>query len=165
MSLLFATACLSSARPNVGAVVLTNRDLGPSIRSQFQRKLLEMLYDGKPEADEDVATGAKNYFAELAVGRTLLAVPADAVQAQKLAAHYMNVALGEITVVHARARTIFDFGEFKSEVASRANPDGTTTFATIQPGIEGFELVAGDAAGKPTLTIHDGQHEYVFTSN
>ncbi|CAN5719911.1 hypothetical protein BH11MYX1_BH11MYX1_36120 [soil metagenome] len=150
---------------NVGAVILTNGDLGPSIRNQFQRKLLELLYDGKPEADENIATGAKNYFTDLAVGRKLLAVPADAAAAAKLADHYKNAALGEIKVMHAGGGTLFDFGEFKSEVASVENPDGTTTFSTILPGVEGFEFLAGETAGKPTLTIHDGQHEYVFTSN
>jgi len=149
----------------VGAVILTNGDLGPSVRNQFQRKLLELLYDGKPEADENIATGAKNYFTDLAAGRKLLAVPADAAQAKKLAVHYKNAALGDIKVTHAGAKTMFDFGEFKSEVSSQPNPDGTTTFSTIQPGVIGFDFLAGEASSKPTLTIHDGQHEYVFTSN
>jgi CubicO group peptidase (beta-lactamase class C family) len=148
----------------VGAVILTNGDLGPSIRSSFQRKLLEVLYDGKPEADENVATAAKNFFTSLAAGRKLLAVPADPAEAKKLARHYKNAALGEIDVTEAQGKTFFDFGEFKSEVASTKNPDGTVTFATITTGIAGFALVAGEANGKPTLTLRDGQHEYVFTS-
>ncbi|RPJ59750.1 MAG: class A beta-lactamase-related serine hydrolase, partial [Acidobacteria bacterium] len=35
----------------VGAVVLTNGDPGWIVRSQFRRKLLEVLFDGRPEAD------------------------------------------------------------------------------------------------------------------
>ena len=149
---------------NVGAVVLTNGDLGPSIRTQFQRKLLEVLYDGKPEADENVAQGARNFFATLAAERKLLAIPADPSEAGKLATGYRNASLGEIAVGRKAGKTAFDFGEFKSEVASRRNPDGAISFVTIEPGTQGFAFVVGDAAGKPTLTLRDSQHEYVFSA-
>jgi CubicO group peptidase (beta-lactamase class C family) len=149
---------------SVGAVVLTNGDLGPSIRTQFQRKLLEVLYDGKPEADENVAQGARNFFANLATQRKLLTVPADPGEAGKLAAGYRNASLGEIAVVRKADKTTFDFGEFRSEVATQRNPDGTISFETIEPGVQGFAFVVGEAAGKPTLTLRDGQHEYVFTA-
>ena len=44
----------------VGAVVLTNSDPGGAIlRGTFRRKLLEVLFDGKPEADDDLAAAAK----------------------------------------------------------------------------------------------------------
>jgi hypothetical protein len=46
-------------------------------------------------------------------------------------------------VVRDGARTIFDFGEHQSEVASKKNPDGTTSFSTIAPGIVGLEFVVG----------------------
>lgn len=149
----------------VGAVILTNGDLGRIIRDQFQRKLLEVLFDGKHEADENVASEAQSSFAGLAVARQLFTVPADPAQAAKLAASYENPSLGTITVERAGGKTVFDFGEVASEVASHANPDGTITFSTIRPGFTGLELVVGEAGGKPTLTTRDGQHEYVFTAH
>ena len=57
--------------------------------------------------------------------------------------------------------TIFDFGEWKSEVASRKNPDGTISFITTVPGVSSAEFVVGFGP-KRTLTIHDAQHEYIF---
>jgi hypothetical protein len=145
-------------------VILTNGDLGPSIRGQFQRKLLEVLYDGKPEADENVATGAKNFFTALAADRKLIVVPADPAEAGKLAKHYKSAALGDILVTQTNGKITFDFGEFKSEVASQKNPDGTTSFETIVPGLAGLAFVAGEASGTKTLTMRDGQHEYVFVA-
>ncbi|MDQ2898539.1 MAG: hypothetical protein M3Y07_01915 [Acidobacteriota bacterium] len=59
--------------------------------------------------------------------------------------------------------TTFDFGEWKSAVASRKNDDGTVSFITIDPTNLGFEFVVGERAGKRVLVIRDGQHEYVFT--
>jgi len=151
---------------NVGAVILTNGDLGRMIRDQFQRKLLELLYDGKPEADENVAAGGKTFFTSLVEQRKLITVPADPAAAKALAKKYQSTALGQIAVAidPKTNRVTFDFGEFKSEVASMKNPDGTTTFLTIAPGLLGFGFVVGTADGKPTLVTRDGQHEYVFTA-
>ena len=44
---------------NVGAVILTNGDPGWALRGPFQRKLLEVLFDGRPQADADVPAQAK----------------------------------------------------------------------------------------------------------
>lgn len=146
---------------NVGAVVLTNGDPGWLIRSGFRRKLLEVLFDGKPEADAALAANSKNYLSSMAVEYELLSVPADAEQAAELAGSYRNVALGEIRVSHNSGVTTFDFGEWKSEVGSRVNPDGSVSFMTTAPGIMGLEFVVMEGDTK-RLSMSDAQHEYVF---
>ena len=146
---------------NVGAVVLTNADPGWILRGQFRRKLLEVLYDGHPEADAQVASQGKAFYEGLAAERKLMTVPADPGESAKLAPHYTNPALGAIAVSHSGTTTVFDFGEWKSPMASRKNPDGTVSFLTTAPGIEGFEFVVGAGPSK-TLTTRDAQHEYVF---
>jgi CubicO group peptidase (beta-lactamase class C family) len=146
----------------VGAVILTNGDAGVLIRGPFRRKLLELLFDGRREADAEIAAAEKTHFEQLAAERKLLTIPADAGAAGKLAAHYASATLGDITVTHAGAVTVFDFGEWKSEVASRKNPDGSISFVTIAPGITGLDLVVGTGA-KRTLILRDAQHEYTFT--
>lgn len=146
---------------NVGAVILTNANPGWLLRDQLRRKLLEVLFDGHPEADALLKSAGKDFYASLAAERKLLTIPADANESAKLASHYANASLGEIAVSRAGASTIFDFGEWKSEVASRKNPDATISFITTDPGVEGFEFVVG-ARQKRTLTIRDAQHEYVF---
>jgi CubicO group peptidase (beta-lactamase class C family) len=144
----------------VGAVILTNGDPGWLVRTVFRRKLLEVLFDGNAEADGQIAAAAKSFFDQLAAERKLLTVPADATEAGKLAARYAHTAVGTIVVKRNGAATVFDFGEWASEVATRKNPDGTTSFITIVPGFSGLEFVAGDK----TLTLRDAQHEYVYTA-
>jgi CubicO group peptidase (beta-lactamase class C family) len=146
---------------NVGAVVLTNGNPGWFLRTVFRRKLLEVLFDGRPEADDQVAAQGKTYYADLAAERKLMTVPADAAESAKLAARYASPPLGEIAVTRDGAATVFDFGEWKSAVASRKNPDGTISYLTTAPGAEGFEFVVG-AGPKRTLMLRDAQHEYVF---
>lgn len=146
---------------NVGAVVLTNADPGWILRTTYRRKLLEVLFDGKPEADAQVAAQGKTFYEEIAAERKLLTVPADPAESAKLAPRYVNVALGEIAVTHPGSDTVFDFGEWKSPMASRKNPDGTISYVTIAPGGQGFEFVVGSGL-KKTLITRDAQHEYVF---
>jgi CubicO group peptidase (beta-lactamase class C family) len=148
---------------NAGAVILTNADPGWSLRGSFRRKLLEVLFDGRPEADADVAAQGRSYFEQLAAERKLMTIPADAAEAARLAPRYTNAVLGGIAVHRAGGSTVFDFGEWKGEVASRRNPDGTVSFLTIAPGIIGFEFVVGSGP-TPTLIVRDAQHEYAFTA-
>ena len=149
----------------VGAVILTNGDPGWLIRTIFRRKLLEVLFDGKPEADAQITAQSKTFYEEMAAERRLLTVPADPKVAPMLAARYINPALGTITVGHKGATITFDLGVFVSEVGSRTNPDGTTSFITTVPGMNGIEYVAGGSGNKRTLTLRDMQHEYVFLEN
>ncbi|MBV8202903.1 MAG: beta-lactamase family protein [Acidobacteria bacterium] len=152
---------------NVGAVILTNGNPGWILRSQLRRKLLEVLFDGHPEADAEVAAAADIFYGQLAADRKLLTVPADPAASGKLAPRYQNPALGEIAVSRAGGATTFDFGEWKSEMASRRNPDGSISFLTTAPGLQGFEFVVGEAGeggegAKRTLVLRDAQHQYVF---
>ena len=145
----------------VGAVILTNSDGGSRLRGPFARKIMELMFDGRPQADADVAAAAKRTFDDIAAARKLLTVPADPAESAKLAAAYSSSALGDLAVTHPNGKTVFDFGEWKSEIATRKEQDGSTTFVTITPGIDGLELIPG-AGEKRTLTIRDAQHEYIF---
>ena len=147
----------------IGAVMLTNSDTGSMLTGPFGRRLLEVVFDGKPEAAGDVAAHAANYKAELAKERERLVVPAAPALAAALAKRYSSKELGQLDVLTQGGVTTFDLGEWKSSVASRKNDDGTISFITIDPGTGGFEFVVGERGGKRVLVIRDGQHEYVFT--
>jgi CubicO group peptidase (beta-lactamase class C family) len=147
----------------IGAVILTNSDNGPYLVGAFRRRLLEVLFDGKPEAEENIASAVTSVKAGIAAERPHLTVPADPAEVAKLGARYTNAALGTIDVVRGAKATSFDFGEWKSEVASRKNDDGTISLVLITPGVSGLPFVIGEQAGKHTLTLRDAQHEYVFT--
>jgi len=147
----------------IGAVLLTNSDTGGLMLGSFERRLLEIVYDGKPEAAGDIASAAQRHKAAVAKERERLVVPADAALAAKLAKRYSSKELGEIAVLNQNGVVTFDFGEWKSKVASRKNDDGTVSFITIDPTNAGFEFVVGEHSGKRVLIIRDGQHEYTFT--
>ena len=146
----------------VGAVILTNADSGVLIRGPLLRRLLEVLFDGKPEAEEMLKVAASQRKAAIAKERERLVVPADPAAVVKLATRYACNALGDVKVVKEGGATVFDAGEWKSSVASRKNDDGTISFITIDPTLAGFEFVVADKDGKRQLITRDAQHEYLF---
>src|ERR1700733_3497375 len=149
----------------IAAVILTNSDSGELLRGPLSRRMLEVVFDGKPEAEKEVEASAAQYKAELAKARERLVVPAAPDQVAKLAKKYTSKELGDIDVKRADGRTGFDFGEWKSTVASRKNDYSSLAFITIYPTLGGLQFVVGEKDGKRTLTIRDGQHEYVFTEH
>ncbi|CAN5254149.1 hypothetical protein BH10PSE1_BH10PSE1_22730 [soil metagenome] len=147
----------------VGAVILTNADNGQSLLRPFMRRLLEVLYDGKAEAATDVTGAAARSRAAMAELVSRLSVPPAAGPVQTLASAYVNPDLGRLEVQRSDADVVFKFTSWESEVATRANDDGTISFITTDPTNEGFEFVVADRDGKRALITRDGQHEYVFT--
>lgn len=146
----------------VGAVILTNSDQGQRLLRPFMRRLLEVLYDGKPEAAGDVAAVAASIKPAYAKERERLSLPPSTDAVKALAGRYTNPDLGFIRVTKGAKAVTFGFGEWSTRIASRKNDDGSLSFVSIDPGVLGFEWVVGEKAGKRTLTTRDGQHEYVY---
>ncbi|AIF46629.1 serine hydrolase domain-containing protein [Dyella japonica] len=147
---------------NVGAVILTNADAGGAIRGPFQRRLLEVLFDGKPLAQGDIDAGVKNMKAQIAAERKRLTVPADPAAVARLADRYRNPAVGSIQVDRSGKDVQFNFGAWHSDMASRRNDDGSLSFVPISPGTYDFEFVVSGTADSRKLVLRDGQHEYIY---
>ena len=82
---------------------------------------------------------------------------------EQLAPKYVNDVLGSLQVQRRGPATVFDVGEWQSEVATRRNDDGTVSLRTVSPGLARFAFVVGERQGKRALILRDDQHEYVFT--
>ena len=146
----------------VGAVLLTNSDRGGSLLGPFMRRLLEIVYDGKPEAVASVDAAATNYRNVIAKERARLTFPATEQEASKLARHFVNAQLGNITVKRSGEHTVFAWDGGESRMATRKNDDGTISFVNADPPLSGFEFVKSEKDGKRALIVRDAQHEYVF---
>lgn len=146
----------------IGGTILTNADGGEQLRGPFIRKLLEVVFDGNPEADALLQVAAANRRAALKKERERLQQPPDAAAVAALAARYRSAELGGLVVKRERDGVTFDFGEWRSRMVSRRNDDGTTSFISASPGVMGFDFVVGERDGRAVLVLRDAQHEYVF---
>jgi CubicO group peptidase (beta-lactamase class C family) len=150
----------------VGAVILGNSDNSVYLRGPFERRILEVLYNGKPQAAQQVSVAAASIKAETAKMRQLLTYPAAPAAVAGLASHYYSPDLGTIDVRKDADGVWFQFGLWGSHMASRKNPDGTTSLVTIDPGVSGFfNFVLTTRDGKPALITADGQHKYLYVSH
>jgi CubicO group peptidase (beta-lactamase class C family) len=146
----------------VGAVILISADSGALLRSMFRRHLLEVLFDGRPLAADGLSSFAQRLRAGIAEQRLQLTLPAAPEAAARLASRYLSAELGALDVRRDGDSLWFDFGGWRSEMASRQDGDGGVTFVTVSPGEEGFEFAVADERRERRLVISDAQHDYVF---
>jgi hypothetical protein len=146
----------------VGAVILTNADEGVYLRGPFKRRLMELMFDGEPQAEATATAGAKANREAFDAFVKLLQWPADAKAIDSLATHYHNDALGDLVVTRKDGVATFDTGSFKTAVATMPQTDGSLGFMTVDPQALGFLFTRADTDGVRKLVTRDGQHEDVF---
>jgi CubicO group peptidase (beta-lactamase class C family) len=147
----------------VGAVILTNADPGAAMLGPFLRRLLEVVYDGKPEAAKDIAAAAVRSKAQAKARRERLTVPGDPAIIANLAGRYLNPEVGSVTIEDRGGTKWIKAGFIEGPVATRKNADGSVSIVSAGPGSIPVEAVVGGRDGARTLTIRDSQHEYVYT--
>ncbi len=148
----------------IGAVLLTNADSGPAMFEPFLRRLMEVVYDGKPEAEKEVATSAARLKVQAKARRARLTIPGDPAALAGLAAKYRDPEFGNVITFEDRGGAKWvEAGAIEGPVATRKNADGTLSLVSTSPGAIGLDAVIGKANGARTLTVRDSQHEYVYT--
>ncbi|HEY9091833.1 MAG TPA: serine hydrolase domain-containing protein [Parasphingorhabdus sp.] len=148
---------------NIGAVILTNSDGGAAMIGPFFRRLMEVLYDGKPEATDEIAAAAQRIKAQNAKRRTELTVPGDAAVLGNLASKYVSPGIGTITVTDRDGTKWVKAGFIEGPISTKVNPDGSISIVSTAPGAIGLTALVGQADGARTLTVRDAQDEYVYT--
>lgn len=149
----------------IAAVLLTNSDTGDSLLTPFMRRLLEVVYDGKPEAEARVQSAAKTLQDNLAAARKRLDLVPSAQDVAQLRSAYDSPELGHVRVEKSASGVMFYFTDWSSPMAARHNDDGTLAFVTLEPGVQGVPFLVDNSGGQARLKIHDSQHDYVFTAN
>lgn len=147
----------------IGAVILTNSDSGATMLEPFFRRLLEVVYDGKPQAVVEVASAAARAKAQIAARRATIKIPGDATVLAGLATRYTTPDVGALTIRNQGGTKWIKAGVIDAPLATRTNPDGTVSLVTAGSGAIGVEALVGERNGTKTLTIRDSQHEYVYT--
>ncbi|MFQ3594789.1 MAG: serine hydrolase domain-containing protein [Sphingomonadaceae bacterium] len=146
----------------IGAVILTNADPGAAMIGPFLRRLIELLYDGAPEAEQEVAAAAERLKAQTAARRSRLTLPPDPKVLAGLATAYRAPEGLSLRFFPRDGATWVQAGFVESPVATRVNPDGTVSVVSSGPGLVGFEALVGEDGGGRTLTVRDAQHSYVY---
>ena len=97
--------------------------------------------------------------------RARLTVPGDPAVLANLAAKYHDPELGNTITIGERGGCVkwLKAGFIEGPVATRKNADGSMSLVSVGPGAIGVDALIGNRNGARTLTIHDSQHDYVYT--
>jgi hypothetical protein len=128
------------------------------------KRLIELLFDRPQSAAGELAAAADALREAQARAHTGLVFPVAADAAASLADRYVSAELGQIDVRREGAQVVFDFGAWRSLVASRRDEHGAIAFVTVSPGVAGYEFrLEGPGARGAILLAGEGR-AYRYTA-
>jgi CubicO group peptidase (beta-lactamase class C family) len=146
----------------VGAVILTNADPGAAMLGPFLRRLIEILYDGRPEADAEIEAAAARIRAQAAARRARLTLPPDPDVIAGLAPAYRSPEGLEIRVFSRDGQPWIRAGFIEGPLATRRNADGSQSLVTAGAGLVSLDALVGRDGETRTLAVRDSQQVYVY---
>jgi CubicO group peptidase (beta-lactamase class C family) len=145
----------------VGLTVLAN---GPGpLGSLVKARLLELLFDGKPEAEAALAFVVAEEKKGVTQFKATLAEPEPKEVVQTLLGRYHQAALGDVSLEDKGGTLWFDAGEWKSRVAFQKRAGGSKNLVLLDAPVAGLAFERREQDGKPALYLSFQQHEYLFT--
>jgi len=145
---------------NLGIVVLSNStSAGASFVDAVTQRLLEVAFDGKVQAEQDLAKGleqAREQWAKLH-DEVSGAIPADVVS--RTTGTWKSDKLGTFTFTSNKDGMRVDVGEWQSRLGYKKADDGTERLFFLDPPIAGLPVTFEGGA----LVLALGQESHRFT--
>lgn len=146
---------------DVGMVLLTNAADAGRFIDAVERRLMELLYAGRPRAERELAAWHA-LDGELRTKEwSRIQTPPDPAWFSRLSGHWFAPELGRITLRRVAGKALLDAGEWKLEVAQKTDENGTVKLITTGAPYR-LELVPTERNGKLLLLLDAGQHSYAF---
>ena len=146
----------------VGVVMLTNAAGSNVFTRAARRRLMELLFDGKPEAAESLAFSLKQREETKSRLQAELSATSDAEWLARVIGNYQNASLGNLSIRTEGAETILDAGEWKSPIARKVAKDGSVKLVLTGAPLAGLEFLTLEKDGRVKLTLEDSQQKYEF---
>lgn len=159
----FASLMLFLPEHKVGLVILTNARDGGMLAQAVQRRFMELLFDGKPQAQKMVKHDVK-YLED--AKRTMLeglSFTPDSAWVGQFLGTYTNKDLGTITIKLEDNKVIFDAGVWRNIIGQKKEKDGTFVLIFTQSPCLGLKLLPEMHNGAMQLVLEMPQQKYVFT--
>ena len=149
----------------VGLVVLTNAGSANAFRNALKRRFLEVVFDGRPEAKENLAFGLDRRKQAYDVELARVAQKPSAAFVQKVLGTWTSPGLGKIVIKKDKDRAVADVGEWASSFGEKTEPDGAKALFFLDAPHAGVEMLVQENAkdGKTTLLVDMNQQKYVFS--
>ncbi len=147
---------------DVGMIILTNRAGGGRLTRAVTRRLLELLFDGRPEAAADLASTLALQKAQRAAQLKRITSPPPTDWFAPFIGTWRAPGLGTIALRAEKRGAVLDAGEWDVLLGQQTEPDGTVMLVSVSGLAAGVELLPQQQGGATVLVLDDGQHSYVF---
>lgn len=144
---------------DVGLVVLQNGDsFANPVRGALRRRLLEILFDGEPLAEQKLRTNvaAQREGLEKELGKLVATPPGFA---ERVVGTYDSAELGVLIVQKAGDDFLVDARDWKSAARVRKEDDGALALELVDPPFAGLVLLPTAGGG---LSLDMPQQKYEF---
>lgn len=161
----FTTAMFFLPEHDVGMIFLTNKGGDGLLGGVVQRRLLELLFDGREEAKVDLANAVEQREKLRAEELKLIELDPAPAWFATLAGTWSAPGLGtvELRIDKKTKKAVLDAGEWTVPVGKKTDRDGTVKLISTGGLGTGIELVPREEGGATVLVLDAGQHSYVFT--
>ena len=150
---------------DVGAVMLTNIGYpNPFVHGLFERKIFELLFDGRDEAREDLDLALKDMRAwRKEINAKIDPAPGKAFF-EPFVGTYQHPLYGKLKVTFdSKKGAWLETGQWRSRVGKKKEEDGTEKLVTTSPPwLEWPEFARKERDGKAVLELRDGQQKVIF---
>ncbi len=149
---------------HVGVVLLTNARKVNIFTTAVKRKLIEILFDGKDQAQSMVSIGQEQSMNVIKKNLENIEFHPDVVWLEKFVGLYAHPVLGMIDIRQNGDIFELDARVWKSKLGQKQESDGTLKLIMTEGFVAGINFISKeDEAGKVTqLIFSDGQHKYIF---
>jgi CubicO group peptidase (beta-lactamase class C family) len=146
----------------VGMVIVSNASGAGQFNGAVERRLLEILFDGRPEAKEDLTSAIALAEKQRADDWKLIEEKPEAAWFEQYAGAWSAPGLGRIKLRNGKKTAILDAGEWKVPVGKMTDRDGTVKLITTGGMLPGIELIPREQDGRTVLVLDAAQQAYVF---
>ena len=146
----------------LGLVMLTNAQAANGYMSAVRRRLIEILFDATPEAEQQLAFGIKQLGETIKKQLAEVTLNPEAAFVEPLAGKWTNPRLGTIEIRRDKTGFIFDAGEWQSPIGEHKDPSGARRIIMTGPPFAGFAFWPQQNDGKMMLLFETAQQKYWF---
>jgi CubicO group peptidase (beta-lactamase class C family) len=157
----FTTEMFFLPEHDFGAVILTNGE-GSFLNGVLHRKLLELLFDGRSEAADNLQSRWKLMKDATAKEASKIQFAPDREWLKELVGDYRSPSLGSISLRLEGDGAVLDAGEWKSRVGRKKEVDGTLKLVLTEPPMIQLDFLPGWRDGRRTLLLETPQQKYLF---
>ena len=146
----------------LGLVMLTNAAAANGYTGAVRRRLIEILFDANPEAEQQLAFGIKQLGETIKKQMAEVSLTPDAAFVEPLAGKWTNPRLGVIEIRRDAAGFTLDAGEWKSPIGEHKDTSGARRIILTAPPFAGFGFWPQQNDGKTMLLFETAQQKSWF---